>query len=75
MLNLIDREAPNSTLDLPNGGAFRRAYNRILVQKAADSHPPFEYEVAVPGHTPLPLLEAEMIATVVEQPMKLRGGR
>ena len=69
MLNLIDEEAPNSTLDLPNGGAFRRAYNRILIQKVADSPAPFEYEVAVPGHTPLPRLDAEMIATVVEHPM------
>ena len=69
MLNLIDGEAPHSVLDLPNGGAFRRAYNRILIQKAADSQPPFEYEVAVPGNTPLPLLDAEMIATVVEPPM------
>ena len=69
MLNLIDGEAPNSALDLPNGGAFRRAYNRVLIQKAADSHPPFEYEVAVPGHTPLPRLDAEMIATVVEHPI------
>jgi len=69
MLNLIDGEAPNSALDLPNGGAFRRAYNRVLIQKAAASQPPFEYEVAVPGHTPLPRLEAEMIATVVEHPI------
>ena len=70
MLNLIDGEAPNGALDLPNGGAFRRAYNRILIQKVVDSHAPFEYEVAVPGHTALPLLDAEMIATVVEQPMR-----
>ena len=69
MLNLIDGEAPNSALDLPNGGAFRRAYNRIFIQKAEDSYVPFEYEVTVPGHTPLPLLDAEIIATVVEQPM------
>ena len=69
MLNLIDGEAPNSALDLPSGGAFRRAYNRILIQKAVDSHAPFEYEVVVPGHTALPLLDAEMIATVVAQPM------
>ena len=69
MLNLIDGEAPNSTLDLPNGGVFRRAYNRILIQKVGDSYVPFEYEVAVPGHTLFPLLDAEMIATVVEQPM------
>ena len=69
MLNLIDGEAPNSALDLPNGGAFRRVYNHVLIQKAADSHAPFEYKVAVPGHTALPLLDAEIIATVVEQPM------
>ena len=69
MLNLIDGKAPNSALDLPNGGAFRRAYNRVLIEKAADSHTPFEYEVAVPGHTALPLLDAEMIATVAERPM------
>ena len=69
MLNLINGEAPNSALDLPNGGVFRRAYDRVLIQKMADSHIPFEYEVAVPGHTALPLLDAELIATVVEQPM------
>ena len=69
MLNLIDRKAPNRALDLPNGGVFRRAYNRILIQKASDSQIPFEYEVAVPGHTALPLLDAEMIATIVEPPM------
>ena len=69
MLNLIDGKVPNSTLDLPNGWEFRRAYNRILIQKSTDSQAPFEYEVAVPGHTLLPLLDAEMIATVVERPM------
>ena len=69
MLNLIDGKAPNSALDLPNGGTFRRAYDRVLIQKTADSPAVFEYEVAVSGHTPLPLLDAKMIATVVEQPV------
>ncbi len=69
MLNLIDGEAPNSSLHLPNGGEFRRAYNHILIQKSTNNEVPFEYEVAVPGHTALPLLAAEMIATVVEHPM------
>ena len=69
MLNLIDGEAPNRTLHLPNSGEFRRAYNYIFIQKSASRHPSFEYEVAVPGHTPLPQLDAEMIATVVEGPM------
>ena len=72
MLTLIDGEAPNSALDLPNGGAFRRAYDRVLIQKSTDSQIPFEYEIVVPGHTALPLLDAEMIATVVEQPMNRR---
>ena len=69
MLNLIDGEAPNSALHLPNGGEFRRAYNRIFIQKSTNNHVPFEYEVAVPGHTPLPLLDAEIIATVAEHPI------
>ena len=69
MLTLIEGETPNSVLDLPNGGAFRRAYNRVFIQKSIDSYPSFEYEVAVPGHTPFPTLAAEMIATVVERPM------
>ncbi len=69
MLILIDREVPNSVLDLPNGGVFRRAYNRVFIQKSIDSYPSFEYEVAVPGQTSLPPLDAEMIATVVERPM------
>ena len=66
MLNLIDGEVPNSVLDLPSGGEFRRAYNRVFIQKSTGSYPSFEYEVAVPGHTLLPSLDAEMIATVVE---------
>ena len=69
MLTLIDGEVPNGVLDLPNGGVFRRAYNRVFIQKSIDSYPSFEYQVAVPGHTSLPSLDAEMIATVVEQPM------
>ena len=72
MLNLIDGEAPNSALDLPNGGVFRRVYDQVLIQKSTDSQIPFEYEVAVPGQTALPLLDAEMIATVVERPMNRR---
>lgn len=69
MLTLIGREVPNSALDLPNGGVFRRAYNRVFIQKSIDSYPSFEYEVAVPGQTSLPSLDAEMIATVVDRPM------
>lgn len=70
MLTLIDGETPNSALDLPNGGTFRRAYNRVFIQqKSTDSYASFEYEVAVPGHTSLPSLDAEMIATVVERSM------
>ena len=69
MLNLIEGEAPNSVLDLPNGGAFRRAYDRVLIQKSTENRVAFEYEVAVPGHTAFPLLNAEMIATVMEQPV------
>ena len=69
MLNLIDGEAPNRTLHLPNGGELRRAYNRILIQKSTSSYAPFEYEVAVPGHTPLPRLDTEIVATVVENPI------
>ena len=69
MLNLIDGEASNSILNLPHGGTFRRAYNRILVQKSTDSPVPFEYEVAVPGRTVFPILDAELIATIVESPI------
>ena len=69
MLDLIDGEAPNSILHLPNEGEFRREYDRILIQKSTDGHAPFEYEVVVPGHTALPQLDAEMIATVVDRPL------
>ncbi len=69
MLNLIDGEAPNSTLHLPNRVEFRREYDHILIQKSTNGRAPFEYEVAVPGHTALPLLDAEMIATVIDHPI------
>lgn len=68
MLNLIDGEASNTILNLPHGGTFRRTYNRILIQKSTEELAPFEYEVAVPGRTILPLLDAELMATVVESP-------
>ena len=69
MLNLIDSETSNTALDLPHGGTFRRTYNRILIQKSTNSFISFEYEIAVPGRTALPLLDAELIATVVESPI------
>jgi tRNA(Ile)-lysidine synthase len=69
MLKLIDGESPNASLHLPNGWEIRRAYNRIVFQSVMNADVEFEYEIVAPGHTDLPLLNAEMAAAIEGRPM------
>ena len=64
ILKLIEGESPNASLNLPHNLHICRAYNRLIFQKSATTSGRFEYEIAVPGYTDLPLLDARMVAAV-----------
>ena len=67
MLRLIESESPNGSLALPDGLEFRRAYNHLIFRVAVADIGDFEYEIAVPGTTSLPLLNAEIVASIIEK--------
>ena len=67
MLRLIESESPNGWLKLRDGLEFRRAYNHLIFRTAVANVGDFEYEIAVPGTTSLPLLNAEIVASIVEK--------
>ena len=76
MLKLIEGESPNASLNLPGNLRLQRAYNQLIFHKSVYAPNEFEYEVAVPGSTDLPLLKARMIATVgASQPAKFPDGK
>ena len=64
MLKLIEGESPNASLNLPNNLQIQRAYNRLIFQKSVPPLGEFEYEIAVPGYTDLPLLNARVVAVI-----------
>ena len=66
MLQLCEGEAPNRQLKLPNDLEFLRAYNQLIIQRAASKIGEFEYKVAVSGDNHLPALNAVMTATIVK---------
>lgn len=69
ILKLIDGQSPNVSLRLPSGWEVRRAYNQIIFQRVTNVEFEFDYEIAVPGYTDLPVLNAEMTTTVEKWPM------
>ena len=71
MLNLIEGEAPNAVLALPNGLRFRRVYQQLIFERVANSGSAspvetksFSYPIAVPGKTSVTALNAEITAEV-----------
>ena len=75
MLNLIEGEAPNAVLALPNGLRFRRVYQQLIFESVANSGSAspvetkgFSYPVAVPGKTSVTALKAEITAEVGDVP-------
>ena len=76
MLKLIEGGSPNASLNLPDNLRLQRAYNQLIFHKSVTVPAKFEYEIAAPGSTNLPLLNARMVATVeVSQPARLPDGR
>ena len=76
MLKLIEGESPNASLNLPDNLLLQRAYNQLIFHKSVAVPAKFEYEIAAPGSTNLPLLNARLVVTIeVPQPAKLPDGR
>ncbi len=75
MLNLIEGNASNAELSLPNSLRFRRTYQHLVFERctsterlrtgASDS---FTYPLVVPGKTPISALKAEITAEVGDVP-------
>ena len=65
---LIEGQAPNTALNLPNDLQFRRAYNQLHFQKSSPSPTDdFAYQLTVPGGTELPHLNARLVASIETQ--------
>ena len=71
MLNLIERNAPNATLALPNSLRFRRVYQHLVFERCSSSElsltgasDSFTYPLVVPGKTFITALKAEITAAV-----------
>ena len=71
MLNLIEGNAPNAVLALPNGLRFRRAYQHLIFERSESSGfslpietESFNYPLTVPGKTFITALKTEITAEV-----------
>ena len=62
MLNLIEAEASNALLALPNGLQFRRAYQQLILERKPVETGNFAYPVATVGKTSIEVLNTEITA-------------
>ena len=62
MLNLIEGDAPNAVLPLPNGLQFRRAYQQIVFERKTTEIGNFSYPIATVGKTFIAALNTEINA-------------
>ena len=62
MLNLIEAEASNALLALPNGLQFRRAYQQLIIEKKPIETGNFAYPVVTVGKTSIEVLNTEITA-------------
>ena len=75
MLDIIEGDAPNSELALPNGLRFRRAYQHLIFERSESSRflfpietEDFTYRLTVPGKTSIEAVKAEITAEVGNVP-------
>ena len=62
MLNLIEAEASNTLLALPNGLQFRRAYQQLILERKPVETGNFAYPVVTVGKTSIEVLDTEITA-------------
>ncbi len=65
ILDVIQGDAPNAVLALPNGLQFRRAYQCLIFERERVETGNFAYPLAVPGNTSVRALNAEIASRVV----------
>ncbi len=64
ILNLIEGDAPNAVLPLPNGLQFRRAYQQIIFERKTIKIGNFSYPINTVGKTSITALNAEINAAL-----------
>ena len=62
MLNLVEGDAPNTILSLPNGLRFRRAYQQLIFERKTVETENFAYLIAIVGKTFIEALNTEITA-------------
>ena len=62
MLNLVEGDAPNTVLALPNDLRFRRAYQQLIFERKPVEMESFVYPVATVGKTSIEVLNTEITA-------------
>ena len=62
MLNLVEGDAPNTVLALPNDLRFRRAYQQLIFERKPVEMESFAYPVATVGKTSIEVLNTEITA-------------
>ena len=62
MLNLVEGDAPNTVLALPNDLQFRRAYQELIFERKPVEIESFTYSVAPVGKTAIEILRTEINA-------------
>lgn len=60
MLSLIEGDAPNVILPLPNGLQFRRAYQRLIFEQKTTEIGNFSYPITTVGETYIAVLNAKI---------------
>ncbi|MYB92492.1 tRNA lysidine(34) synthetase TilS [Candidatus Poribacteria bacterium] len=70
MLNLVEGDAPNTGLALPNDLRFRRAYQQLIFERKPVEIESFAYPVTTVGKTSIAILNTEITAELgdVESP-------
>ena len=62
MLNLVEGDAPNTVLALPNDLRFRRAYQQLIFERKPVEIESFTYPVTIGGKTSIAILNTEITA-------------
>ena len=60
MLNLVEQDAPNTVLALPNDLQFRRAYQQLIFERKSVDTESFTYPITTVGKTIIEILRAEI---------------
>ncbi len=66
ILNIVNGDKPNAKFTLPNVFVFKRAYQKLILQRNSDEIIDYNYILNIPGKTKLSILNAEITATFLD---------